>query len=232
MAAGRIPHMTHALEMGATIHLPVAGLRAVLRWTPTAAGARRGVPDLDLSALLLDMAQQVRTEGDFVFYNQPRHPTGMVRRLPKRRDGEGLRDAIEADLARLDASVSRLVLAASADGGFRAAESGPRLVLENAAGGAPLAVLPLTPEPEETAVVCGAAVRTASGWEFHAVGRGYRGGLIALAADFGIGAASRPAEPDPRSQPSYGYPQPDPAFTLPPQGPQFLPTGQRHRARG
>ncbi|WP_234348110.1 hypothetical protein [Streptomyces specialis] len=37
-----------------------------------------------------------------------------------------------------------------------------------------------------------------------------------------ITAAGRRA-PDPRRQPGYGYPQPDPAFTLPPQGPQFLP---------
>ncbi|TDC18718.1 TerD family protein, partial [Streptomyces sp. 8K308] len=201
--------MTQALERGATIHLPVASLRAVLRWKPTGTS---GTPDIDLSVLLLGPGGRVRTEGDFVFYNQPRHPTGLVRRLPKRRDSAGLRDSVEADLGRLDAGVARVVLAASSDaGGFRAAESGPRLLLQDAAAApgstAALALLPLAPPPGETALVCGFFGRTASGWEFHAVGRGYAGGLVELAADFGVAAARRPAPP-----------QPDPAFTLPPQG--------------
>ncbi|WP_063784384.1 TerD family protein [Streptomyces sp. SBT349] len=215
--------MTYALDKGATIHLPVAGLRAVLRWTPTGVDGRRGGPDLDLSALLLGTGGRVRSEGDFVFYNQPRHPTGLVRRLSKRRDREGLRDTVEAELARLDGSVTRIVLAASADGGFAAERSVPRLILQDTAGtdrGTPLAVLPLTPAPGETAVVCGELVRVANGWEFHASGPGYPGGLVALAAAYGITAAG---DPTPTPQRPYGYPEPDPAFTLPPQGPQFLP---------
>ncbi|WP_326599254.1 TerD family protein [Streptomyces sp. NBC_01803] len=217
--------MTRALEKGATIHLPFGVLRVVLRWTPIGRGSGPAVPDLDLSALLVDAGGRVRSEGDFIFYNQPRHPTGLVRRLPKRRDAEGLRDTVEAELTRLDATVRRVVLAVSADGDFRAAASRPRLALHDAAAadGAPLAVLPLAPLRRETALVGGELVRVAgNGWEFRASGGGYPGGLIALAADFGITAANRRA-PDPRRPPAYGYPQPDPAFTLPPQGPQFLP---------
>ena len=210
--------MTQALERGATIHLPVASLRAVLRWKPTGTSASPDTPDIDLSALLLGPGGRVRTEGDFVFYNQPRHPTGLVRRLPKRREAAGLRDSVEADLGRLDAGVTRVVLAASSDaGGFRVAESSPRLLLQDAATApgstAGLALLRLAPAAGETALVCGFFGRTATGWEFHAVGRGYAGGLVALAADFGVTAARRRAAP----------PQPDPSFTLPPQGPQFLP---------
>ncbi|MGK5531355.1 TerD family protein, partial [Streptomyces sp. URMC 129] len=185
--------MTRALEKGATIHLPFAVLRVVLRWTPTAIGAGPAVPDLDLSALLVDAAGRVRTEGDFVFYNQPRHPSGLVRRLPKRREAEGLRDTVEAELPGLDPTVRRVVLAASADGGFRATASRPRLALHDAAtpGAAPLAVLPLTPHPRHTALVCGELRRDGTGWTFHASGRGYPGGLVALAADFGITAFDR-----------------------------------------
>ncbi|RKN12074.1 TerD family protein [Streptomyces radicis] len=227
--------MTHGLEEGAAIHLPVAGLRAVLHWLPTGTDPRRGVPDLDLSVVLLGAGGRVRSEGDFVFYNQPRHPTGLVRRLSKRRDRHGLRDTVEADLGRLDASVTRVVLAASTDGagGFAAERSMPRLLLHDAAGGAPLAALPLRPAPGETAVVCGELRRSdGGGWEFHASGPGYAGGLVALAAAYGIAAANAP-EPAPRPRvhtptpptgTAYGYPEPDPAFTLPPQGPQFLPS--------
>ncbi|RKN45816.1 TerD family protein [Streptomyces hoynatensis] len=240
--------MTRALDKGATIHLPDA-VRAVLRWarTDTAAGA----PGLDLSALLLDAEGRVRSEGDFVFYNQPRHPTGLVRKLAKRQDPAGERDTVHVDLARLDAEVTRVVLAASVDGadGFPVAQSAPRLLLRDATGGpgvSALAVLPLRPAAGETAVVCGECVRRDEGWEFRAVGQGYAGGLVALAADFGIRAAGAPAAPPrpaappavpappPDAEPpavpeaapagALAAPQPDPGFTLPPQGPQFLPT--------
>ncbi|UCM87659.1 TerD family protein [Streptomyces marincola] len=214
--------MTHGPAKGSTIHLPVTALRAVLRWKPTARATGRFLPDLDLSVLLLGSGGLVRSEGDLVFYNQPRHPSGRVRRLPKRQDGEGLRDAVEAELARLEPGVARLVLAASADGGFGALASPPRLLLHDAAGGAPLVALPLAPRAGDRALVCGEVLRTAGGWAFRALGDGYAGGLVALAAAFGVRAAPAP-RPDPRAPHAYGYPQPDPAFTLPPQGPQFLP---------
>jgi hypothetical protein len=149
------------------------------------------------------------------------------------------------------------VLAASAEGGFRAEASRPRLALYDAgAGDGPeLAVVELAPEPGVTALVCGELSRTGGGgWEFLASGRGFTGGLSELAAAYGVSAsstppqgpqgphgpqpgqpaqptqatrasapASAPSGPDPRRHGAYGYPQPDPAFTLPPQGPQFLP---------
>jgi stress response protein SCP2 len=241
--------MTHALEKGATVRLPssVGVVRAVLRWMPQAGGGP-GVPDIDLSALLLGAAGRVRAESDLVFYNQPRHPSGLVRRLPKRRDAAGLMDTVEAELGPLEPGVERLVLAASAEEGFRAEASRPRLVLYDAAGasagaGAELAVVELAPEAEVTALVCGELSRTgAEGWEFRASDQGFGGGLSELAAAFGVSAsqpqpqpqparpvpaarppAPTPSRPDPRRHGAYGYPQPDPAFTLPPQGPQFLP---------
>ncbi|GAB2909513.1 hypothetical protein GCM10022245_51110 [Streptomyces mayteni] len=183
-----------------------------MRWQPTGIIGAQGTPDIDLAVLLLGPGGRVRTEGDFVFYNQPRHPTGLVRRLTKRRDAAGLRDSVEADLGRLDGGVTRVVLAASSGpGGFGAPESDPRLLLHDAGSGTSLAVLPLTPAPSETALVCGLFSRTPTGWDFHATGHGYPGGLIALAADFGITASRR------------SPPAGQPGFTLPPQGPQFLP---------
>ena len=93
--------MTHALDKGATVRLPVTSVRAVLRWSPRGSGGA----DVELSALLLGGTGRVRSPGDFVFYNQPRHPTGLVRRLPKRRDGHGLLATVEAELARLDGRI-------------------------------------------------------------------------------------------------------------------------------
>ena len=80
------------------------------RYGPCSLAPGAGVPDVDASALLLAAGGRVRSDEDFVFYNQPRHPSGLVRRLPKKRVAGGLTDTVEADLAALDPSVDRVVI--------------------------------------------------------------------------------------------------------------------------
>ncbi|MGW4699449.1 TerD family protein [Streptomyces sp. NPDC004285] len=177
--------MTHAMLKGSNVPLDTAAVRAVLRWTPGP-----GVPDVDASALLLGPSGRVRSDEDFVFYNQPRHPSGLVRRLPKKRVAEGLTDTVEADLAGLDPSVDRVVIAASSDGGTFRSVSDLRILLYDAVAGPdrePLALFDVTAETgEETAVICGELYRRGDAWKFRAVGQGYPTGLVGLATDFGI----------------------------------------------
>ncbi|TLQ46187.1 TerD family protein [Streptomyces marianii] len=227
--------MTHAMLKGSNVPLGATSVRAVLRWTPGA-----GVPDVDASALLLGADGRVRADEDFVFYNQPRHPSGFVRLLPKKRTAEGLTDTVQADVGSLDASVDQVVLAASSDGGTFSGVQDLRIMLYDAAvpGGEPLAVFDVRAETgEETAVICGELYRRGDGWKFRAVGQGYPTGLIGLATAFGISvddsepsaAASAPesaaqnqapsrAEAQPQAEPSYGYPQPASPATQPAYG--------------
>ncbi|MFG3404617.1 TerD family protein [Streptomyces sp. NPDC048142] len=176
--------MTHTMLKGSNVPVEAAAVRAVLRWTPGA-----GVPDVDASALLLGASGRVRSDEDFVFYNQPRHPSGLVRRLPKRSVPEGLTDTVEADLGALDASVDQVVIAASSDGAAFEQVPDLRILLFDAAfaEGEPLAVFDVRPETgEETAIICGELYRRGEGWKFRAVGQGYPTGLIGLATAFGI----------------------------------------------
>lgn len=188
--------MTHAMLKGSNIPLEAPAVRAVLRWTPGA-----GVPDVDVSALLLGADDRVRSDEDFVFYNQPRHPSGLVRHLPKKRLHEGLTDTVEADLAPLDGSVRRVVIAASADGGTFGLVKDLCLLLydasaatpANAAPGDTAALGPLVarfdvrPETgDETAMICGELYRRGEGWKFRALGQGYATGLVGLATEYGI----------------------------------------------
>ncbi|MFE7335610.1 TerD family protein [Streptomyces griseus] len=189
--------MTHTMLKGSNVPVDAAAVRAVLRWTPGA-----GVPDVDASALLLGASGRVRSDEDFVFYNQPRHPSGLVRRLPKRSIPEGLTDTIEADLGALDASVDQVVIAASSDGAAFEQVPDLRILLFDAAfaDGDPLAVFDVRPETgEETAIICGELYRRGDGWKFRAVGQGYPTGLIGLATAFGISVdeseAANGAEP-------------------------------------
>lgn len=63
--------MTHAMQKGSNIPVAAVAVRAVLRWT-----GGPEVPDVDASALLVGPDGRVRSDEDFVFYNQPRHPRG------------------------------------------------------------------------------------------------------------------------------------------------------------
>ncbi|MFI8080467.1 TerD family protein [Kitasatospora sp. NPDC086009] len=203
--------MTHVMAKGANIALPVAAVRAVLRWSATP-----GAPDVDASALLLGAEGRVRSDADFVFYNQPRHPSGLVRHLPKQQTAAGaeIADTVEAELAKLPPEVDRVVLAGSSEGGSFRSVTGLRLLLFDAGAGEGAAALAEFAMPENddvTALVAGELYRRAGSWKFRAVGQGYASGLIGLATDFGItvedGAADargagpadpRAAVPDPR----------------------------------
>ncbi|WP_073951920.1 TerD family protein [Streptomyces kebangsaanensis] len=234
--------MTHAMLKGSNVPLDATTVRAVVRWT-----SGQGIPDVDASALLLGPDGRVRSDEDFVFYNQPRHPSGTVWRLGKKRVVEGLTDSVQTDLAGVDPEVTRILLVASADGVTFDHVRALRILLYDAAvaDGEPLAYFDVKPETgQETALICGELYRRGEGWKFRALGEGYSNGLKGLATDFGIsvdeseeaegtqGAAQplppeQPAPPVPPVPPAasaaYGYPPlPDPEFRLPPQGPQFI----------
>ncbi|MCK1796103.1 TerD family protein [Streptomyces sp. XM4193] len=175
--------MTHLMTKGSNIQLYATAVRAVLRWTPGA-----GAPDIDASALLLGHEGVVRDDTDFVFYNQPRHPSGLVRHLAKTHELEGLTDTVEADLAALDPSVDRVLLAASADGGtFAEVPGGLLLLLRDSGTGETITRFEIVPETgEETALICGELYRRDGSWKFRALGQGYTSGLIGLATTFGV----------------------------------------------
>ncbi|TQF05633.1 TerD family protein [Kitasatospora acidiphila] len=174
--------MTHVMAKGANISLAAAAVRAVLRWS-----AVPDAPDVDASALLLGAGGKVQSDADFVFYNQPRHPSGVVRHLPKQRvaGAAEIADTIEVDLAKLPAWVDRVVVAGSVEPGTFHEVSGLRMLLYDA-GGDPLAEFQVRGIEAVTALVCGELYRRDGGWKFRAVGQGYASGLSGLATDFGI----------------------------------------------
>ena len=224
--------MTHAMLKGSNVPLEATTVRAVLRWAPG-----QGVPVVDASALLLGPEGRVRSDEDFVFYNQPRHPSGKVWLLGKKRVAEGPTDTIQTDLAGVEPDVSQILLVASTDDATFGRVQGLRILLYDAsvADGEPLVHFDIKPETgEETALICGELYRRGEGWKFRALGEGYVEGLQGLATDFGIvvdesDSPEVPAGPEPTSFPlppeqpaqsatsvptqqAYGYPQqPTPA---------------------
>ncbi|WP_256638122.1 TerD family protein [Streptomyces murinus] len=221
--------MTHAMLKGSNVPLEATTVRAVLRWTPGTS-----VPDVDASALLLGPGGRVRSDEDFVFYNQPRHPSGKVWRLGKKRVTEGLTDTIQAELTGVEPEIGRILLVASADGITFDRVPNLSITLYDAAvaDAEPWAVFEIKPETgAETAMICGELYRRGEGWKFRALGEGYSNGLKGLATDFGISVdeseeQAPPAEPAvdegvtvsrplPPEQPTSAVP-PQPGYAFPP----------------
>ncbi len=208
--------------MGSNVPIEAPTVRAALRFS-----AGPGIPDVDASALLLDESGNVATDADFVFYNQPEHPSGAVRMAGKMPPPQAS-DQIDIDLARVPGNVTRVVLAASADGGTFGQVPSLEMVLQDLASGTVIATFPMQ-AGAETAFVSAEIYRRNGQWKFRAVGQGYSSGLAGLAADFGIeatGTAPPPAAaPTPASAPPTpaaappAPPAAQPAPATPPAGP-------------
>lgn len=173
-----------ALTKGANTGVDARRLDVALTWSP-----RPGVPDIDASALLLDVDGRVRSDADMVFYNQPEHSSGAVRHAGKAAGADRLR----VDLDRMEDAVDRVLLAASADGGTFGDVPGLTLRLTDDRG-AVVAEFAMTASTE-TAFVGGELYRRGGAWKFRAVGQGYASGLAGLATDHGISVDDEPAAP-------------------------------------
>ncbi|GGT51064.1 TerD family protein [Streptomyces purpureus] len=165
---------------GANVPVPAPRVRVELGWR-----SGTGVPDVDASALLL-VSGKVRSDADFVFYNQPAHGSGAVRHDGKRTSGGAVTDTLAVDLARVEPAIERIVLAASADGGAFGQVPGLYVRVLDAAAGTELARYDSQDATVETAFILGELYRRQGGWKFRAVGQGYGSGLEGLATDFGI----------------------------------------------
>lgn len=173
------------LTKGANAPLPVDTVRLALTWHAPVA--------VDLSALLVDGDGVVGGDDDFVFYNQPRHPSGAVYRIGA--PGPGSDQVVVTTSAAPD-WVQRVVVVASVDGATFAALGAARLDISDAVG-PNLAGFTLTGGPE-TAMVVAEIYRRGTGWKVRAVAQGYHDGLAGLARDYGITVDdAAPAAPPP-----------------------------------
>ncbi|WP_261558821.1 TerD family protein [Frankia tisae] len=174
------------LQKGANTPVPTGVLRVSVGW------ARGRV--VDVCALLVTDEERVRSDGDFVFFNAPNHPSGAVTLTAAGPGSAGLLVA----LPRVEPGVTRIVIAGSLDGGTFAELADLAVELTDQAGG-PVARFVAEPDEPVTALVFGELYRRAGGWRFRAVAQGWDSGLAGLAHGFGIdvrgeGQPEAPAE--------------------------------------
>ncbi|WP_030642484.1 MULTISPECIES: TerD family protein [Streptomyces] len=161
---------------------------------------------LDVSGLLLTGDGKVRSDDDFIFYNQPTGPG-----VTYRSGGGTAPDAVTVDTAAVPPEIEKIVVTASPDAAgqtFQGIE--PTATIREADGGAVLASFTPPQLGSETALVVVEIYRRGGQWKARAVGQGYANGLAGIATDFGVTVeepAAAPAAP----------PQPVAAPAAPPQ---------------
>lgn len=183
------------LSKGANAPVTPTRVRVTTRWA-----AVSGAPDVDTSALLLAVSGKVRSDDDFVFYNQPTHPSGTVRHAGQSTAAGITSDALEVDLHALPPEVERVILGASAEGGVFAQVTNLSVALADEAG-QELLRFAVTDAGEESALVLGELYRRGGQWKLRAVGQGYASGLAGLATDFGISVDDSPQVASPAPEP-------------------------------
>ncbi|MFI6582361.1 TerD family protein [Embleya sp. NPDC050493] len=160
---------------------------------------------VDVSALLLAGSGKVRSDADFVFYNQP---TGPGVRL--REGAPGRPAAVQVDTAAVPADVQIIVVTLSLDDGpgmpvTFGGTAAPTATVRDASGEA---LVTFTPHGlgRETALVMLELYRRGGAWKVRAVGQGYANGLAGIATDFGVAVDDEPTPPPGR--PTQPQPQP------------------------
>lgn len=150
--------------------------------------------DLDASAFLLSAAGKVRSDADFIFYNQLRSPDGSVEHTGDNRSGagEGDDESIKIDLSLIPADVDKVVFTVTIhDAEARRQNFGQvnnaSIRVVNQLSNAEIVRYDLAEDySTETAMVFGELYRNGIEWKFRAVGQGYKGGLSAMCRQYGL----------------------------------------------
>jgi tellurium resistance protein TerD len=189
--------MSVSLSKGGNVSLSQAdpGLTKVLiglGWdTRTTDGADF---DLDASAFLLAPGDRVKSDADFIFYNNLTSPEGSVEHTGDNLTGEGEGDdeSLKVDLSRVPDRIQKIAVAVTIhDGESRRQSFGmvsnAFIRVVNDLTGREIARYDLTEDAStETAMIFGEVYRHGAEWKFRAVGQGYKGGLGPLARNYGV----------------------------------------------
>lgn len=150
--------------------------------------------DLDASVFLLGEAGTVRTDADFIFYNNKSGAGGAVEHQGDNTTGVGDGDdeVVLIELNRLPADIQKLSFAVTIhDADARRQNFGmvgnAFMRVLDAAGGREIARYDLSEDASvEAAMIFGELYRHSGEWKFKAVGQGFKGGLGPLAQSYGV----------------------------------------------
>ena len=189
--------MAISLQKGGNVNLSkeapgLSNLKLGLGWDVRATDG--AAFDLDAVAFLLTPSGKVRSDADFIFYNNAKSSDGSVQHSGDNRTGEGEGDdeSLTVDLAKVPADVDRIALAVTIhDGETRRQNFGmigkAFIRCVNAGNDSEIARYDLSEDGStEAAMIFGEIYRNGADWKFRAIGQGFAGGLGPLARNYGV----------------------------------------------
>ncbi len=158
--------------------------------------------DVNLTAFLLDEKGRVTGDRDIVFYNQPQHPSGMVKFIAPTESKGQKQHCIMFDFSRAPASITRVAITLTEDAGvgFRLVPSLHAIVLTDAAE---VHLTPGTFDTEKGIIVAELYLRQGTA-KVRSIWQGFSSGLLGLCQEYGIEVAEDPApltKPEPPPPP-------------------------------
>ncbi|MFS2157840.1 TerD family protein [Pseudomonas sp. Pseusp122] len=189
--------MALSLQKGANLSLSktdpsLSKLLIGLGWDPRATDGTEF--DLDASAFLLGSSGKVRSDADFIFYNQLKSADGSIEHTGDNRTGAGDGDdeLLKVDLSRVPADIDKVVFTVTIHEADARKQNfgqvgGAFIRIVNEVTGAEVVRYDLAEDAStETAMIFAELYRNNGEWKFRAIGQGYAGGLKAVANSFGM----------------------------------------------
>lgn len=173
----------------------------------------------DLSALLVTERGKVRSDADFVFFNQPSGPG--VRLQP---GGAGQPAALAVSLNQIPADIDQIRAVITLDDAHAnfGRIAAPVATVSDTAGNR-LYEYRIDGLQTESIVIALELYRRGGSWKVRAVGQGYAGGFAALVTDHGVSVEDAP-RPAPTYQAPSNYPPPvTPAYSTQPPTSSYPP---------
>jgi len=150
--------------------------------------------DLDASVFVQNASGKVRSDADFIFYNNLKSADGSIIHNGDNRDGGAVGDdeTVSIDLSKVPADVDKLSFCVTIhEATARKQNFGgvPKAHVRaiNGDTNVEVARYDLSEDSStETAMIFGELYRNGADWKFKAVGQGFNGGLGPLARSFGV----------------------------------------------
>jgi tellurite resistance protein TerA len=156
-------------------------------------GSAQGA-NLDASAILLASTGKVSSDDDFIFFNQPNHPSGAL----VQKDGS----TFAVDLSKVPNNLERIAFVLTVEPGLSVLSSGYSFELVGTNNRFDFSGKG-SGRPEKSLIVC-ELYRRNGDWKVKVVDQGFAGGMAPLAEHFGVEVESNSnqASPSPTSSPS------------------------------
>ena len=189
--------MAISLQKGGNVNLSkeapgLTSLKVGLGWDIRATDG--AASDLDGAVFLLNSSGKVRSDSDFIFYNNLKSADGSIVHSGDNTTGagEGDDEFVTIDLTKVPADVDKVVLGVTIhDAEARRQNFGmvgkAFIRCVNNANNQEVARYDLSEDSStEAAMIFGEVYRNGADWKFRAIGQGFQGGLGPLAKNYGV----------------------------------------------